>query len=492
MLQLKLNMLFNNQVMKKISASESWFIKGVFVFLLVVTAICSNAQNFNIKFPQTGGNQTADKASGIVTNAFFDAKINKDSVQKLAPKFLRWPEGATANWIYFDKKNPATFKVGIHDKDNWMVKYIKANTEDWTVTPEFGFDQYIKLCREVGAEPIVVIGIEAIYSKMGTDNMSRKEVIEAAKEFVKYANKKMKYNIIYWEIGNEDDLCGSNSEIYAEIFNDIVPQLKKIDATIKCGANSISGVKGFDALVPLVQTNADFWIEHSYGWLNQNQYDKWYPHLNWDWTYGVGDFCKVLDKYPKAAKSLFVTELASFAPNKAKKDGDDVVAGSSNVTWKGLLNIQMHLEALSRQCVKAALFWNTRWDNRPTISYNIFSPDYRITPVGLSMASFAPHLYNNLSPKIIADSLVLWYSHNNTLETASLFFLNPTQKPISTTVNLNGFKGGFKHEKWVYMGSLPNSEDVSLRQMPSEPIRSNSFSITLPPLSFTVLDFNQK
>ncbi len=480
--------------MKKVSCMKSWVIKGILMFLLGVLVRYSYAQNFNIKFPQTGGNQTADKASGIVTNAFLDAKINKDSVKKLAPKFLRWPEGATGNWIHFDKKNPSTFKVGIHDKDNWMVRYIKANTEDWTVTPEFGFDQYIKLCREVGAEPIVIIGIEAIYSKLGADNMSRKEVIESAKEFVKYANKKMKYNIKYWEIGNEDDLCGSNSVVYAEIFNDIVPQLKKIDPTILCGANSISGIKGFEELVPLVQAKADFWIEHSYAFLNQTRYEKWCLNAaGWDWAGGVKDFHKVLDKYPDAAKRVFVTEIASYTPKeKSKEDGDRNTKGASNITWKGLLNIQMHLEALSRPYTKASLFWNTRWSNESFVSYNIFREDYSITPVGLSLAAFAPYLYSNLSPKMTSDSVILWYSHNNSLDKSSVFLLNPTQKNITAMVKLNGFKGDLKYDKWLYSGSAPNSEDVTLKQLPSEPLTSDNFSVILPPLSFTVLDFNKR
>ncbi len=455
-------------------------------FLLNVSV--SFAQSFNVTIPQTVRNRSANSAIGIVTNAFKDTNIEADSLKNLSPKILRWPEGSTANKIHFDKNNPATFKIGVHEKGSWWVNYMGANETNWTVSPGLDFDKFIALCQSVGAEPVVIIGIEAAYTTVGENNMTRQEVIEAAKDFVYYANSVQKYNVKYWEIGNEDDLVGASISEYADIFNELVPQLKTVDPTIKCGANFMSGLTKWKQLIPLVKKNADFYITHSYSWLNYNQYDGWYKNEDgWNWASSVADATDAIKANPDAAQELFVTELSSYCPGA--DEASDVI---SNVTWKGLLNIQMHLETLSRPYTKSSLFWNTRWNDNENFSYNAFTPDYRMTPLGLSMAALGNHLYNNLGPKKASSPgyATIWVSHNDTKDKMAVFLLNRGTTAMKVNVTINGYTGNFVNEKWVYKGSSSNSTDVTLTKEESENISKSTFPVQLPGLSLTIIDFN--
>lgn len=443
--------------------------------------------SLSVSIPQSSGNTHADAAAGFVTNSFQDGAIKKDSVMKLTPKFLRWGEGK----IHFDKSNPNAWKIGIHDASAWWFSYINGNSSTWTSTPSFSFDSFITLCKQVGAQPVVIIGIQAIYDGTNVTKMSRSDVIQSAIDFVAYANITKKYGVKYWEIGNEDDLEGASTSTYASIFNELVPKLKTVDATIQCGANYMSGSTGWNTLIPLVKANADFLVTHCYSWLNQTQYADWYPkEAGLDWDYAAKDATNAIDSNSGAPKSLFLTEISSFSPGSG---GDENTSnGASNITWKGLHNIQMNLDALSRKYTAEASVWNTRWDDNSAISYNIFSSSYKPTPMGLSIATYGNHLYNNLGQKTVSSSgyVTLWVSHNNSKNMMSVFLLNRDQSQITVTVTINGYTGNYNNEKWVYKGSSPTSTDATLKKVASQSISSNTFSVKLDPLSVTVIDFN--
>lgn len=459
----------------------------LFMFLVVIAATSCHvfAQTFSVTIPQSSGNSHANTSVGYVTNAFKDGSISADSAAKLFPKMLRWPEGGTGNKIHFDKNNPGTFKVGIHNKNAWWRKYIGADTTNWTTSPQFNFDEFIALCKSINCQPVVILGIAALYDTSSVVTMSRQEVISAAKDFVTYANVTKKYNVKFWEIGNEDDLEGASAVVYANIFNELVPLLKSIDPTIQCGANSMTSSARWDTLIPLVQSNANFYITHCYGWFGKSNYADWYTHeAGWDWAPGAKNATASLDKFPSAAKSLFVTEISSYSPTL------DVNDAMGNVTWKGLLNIQMQLETLARPYTRASLFWNTRWSDDRNQLQNLFGTDYKPNSAGWSVAAYSAFLYNNLGAKLASDTATFWVSHNDIKDKMSVFLMNRCQSPRTASVTISGYAGTWKNERWVYKGSSPTSTDATFFKTTSLNISANIFSVPLDPLSFTVINFS--
>jgi hypothetical protein len=247
----------------------------------------------------------------------------------------------------------------------------------------------------------------------------------------------------------------------------------------------MTSLADWNALLPLISGNVDFLVTHCYSWLGANNYSGWYANENnWDWTFNARDATNALNANPSIPKSLFVTEISSHAP------GAEPTGVATNVTWKGLHNIQMHLEALSRPYTKASLFWTSRWSDNATETLNAFNPSYGLTPMGLSLKVVSDNLYGNLTLKQDASLVTAWVSYNTTRDKMTVFLLNRSTSAASATVTINGFAGtSWNHVRMVYTGSGTNTTDATYTQQPSTAISSNTFTVGLDKLSCTVLNF---
>lgn len=455
--------------------------------------------SLTVAIPQSGGNTNAGNAVGFSTSAWKDGAITAAAVSAIGPKSMRWPEGMTGNKIHFNKNNPAKFDIGIHDPNADFLKFnfVARIPNTWTTQPEFNFDDFIAKAKAAGAEPVVVIGIQAIYAKTGTDNMTRAQVVQAAVDFVRYANVIKGYGVKYWEIGNEDDLemqrAGINPsqwyQLYADILNEIAPLLKAVDPSLKIGANAMSYMDAncWNKLIPQIKNNAGFLVAHSYSGFKNTQYHQWYANeTGRDWVSEVTKASAGIRNNPGSPLALFVTEISSY---HVEEWGE----ANTNTTWKGLHNIQMNLDALAQPYTKAVMAWTSRWDDDASKAYNLFSPSYGITSMGWSLPVLSQHLYSKLGPKIVATSVpvTMWVSHNDANNKMSVFLLNRGSSAVENlAVTINGYAGSYANEKWVYSGSTPLSTDATFTKLVSQNVQGNTFKVNLPPLSVTVINFN--
>lgn len=94
-------------------------------------------------------------------------------------------------------------------------------------------DEFIAVCREVGAEPVLVVNTEAWVLKGDVAAGAR----EAA-EWVRYCNSEKGYGVKYWEIGNENYYhISQNAEEYAACVNRYARAMKAVDPTIQVAVN---------------------------------------------------------------------------------------------------------------------------------------------------------------------------------------------------------------------------------------------------------------
>jgi len=164
------------------------------------------------------------------------------AVEALHPPCIRWPGG------YFSELY--RWKDGIGPQYERVVYPVEAwNDRD---VNSFGTDEYIKLCRRLNAEPIIVINTGHRYSAS-----PQTEYIEEAKQWLEYCNGPATstwgavraanghpepYNVKYWEMGNEIFLTRSAS-INVDFVKAFVPALKAIDPSIKiiaCGSGDFN------------------------------------------------------------------------------------------------------------------------------------------------------------------------------------------------------------------------------------------------------------
>jgi alpha-N-arabinofuranosidase len=158
------------------------------------------------------------------------------AVKELHPTCLRWPGGgyvAQYDW-----------KWGIGPQENrerwahWMWMDYDQNC--------FGTDEFIRFCREVNSEPIIVVSVKFERPAKEYDS-----ILQDAVNWLRYCNAPATdewgakraanghpepYNVKYWEIDNE--MWEMGIERYEKCVRDFSIAMRKIDPSIKiiaCG-----------------------------------------------------------------------------------------------------------------------------------------------------------------------------------------------------------------------------------------------------------------
>jgi alpha-N-arabinofuranosidase len=165
-----------------------------------------------------------------------------EKVKALKPAFVRWPGGNVAQDYHW------RWGVGPRDERTTWVNLSWKNEPE---PSDFGTDEYIQFCRNLGAEPAITVNVEG-----------RGATVEEAAAWVEYCNggpttkygamraangHPAPYNVRYWEIGNE--IWGSwvrghsDAETYARNYNRYAEAMRAVDPTIKLiavGDNNMS------------------------------------------------------------------------------------------------------------------------------------------------------------------------------------------------------------------------------------------------------------
>ncbi len=161
------------------------------------------------------------------------------AVKELHPTCLRWPGGGYV--AQYDWQN------GIGPQENrerwahWMWMDYDQNC--------FGTDEFIKFCREVNSEPIIVVSV-----KFERPADEYDQILEDAVNWLRYCNAPATdewgakraanghpepYNVKYWEIDNE--MWEMGIERYEKCVRDFSTAMRKVDPSIKiiaCGGFS--------------------------------------------------------------------------------------------------------------------------------------------------------------------------------------------------------------------------------------------------------------
>lgn len=169
------------------------------------------------------------------------------AIADLKPPLIRWPGGCFASAY--------RWKAGIGPQSQ-RVSYPREIWDDVDVN-SFGTDEFIEMCRRVGAEPCLVVNIG---TPQWNPNPNPAEFTQDILDWIEYCNGPADskwgriraahghpepYGVKYWEIDNET--WGLGAERYAAEVRRIAPLMRAKDPTIKliaCG----SGGMGENAL----------------------------------------------------------------------------------------------------------------------------------------------------------------------------------------------------------------------------------------------------
>ncbi len=159
-----------------------------------------------------------------------------------------------------------------------------TNTAWWNELEisDFGTDEFIQLCHEVGAEPSLTVNVEG-----------RGATAEEAAAWVGYVNGpatseygRMRaanghpepYGVKYWEVGNEIwgewERGHTDAETYARNFNRYVAAMKAVDPTIQVIAAGDTKMAWNSTLLEIAGAQIDYLAIHHYYGLKDMQGDQ--------------------------------------------------------------------------------------------------------------------------------------------------------------------------------------------------------------------------
>jgi alpha-N-arabinofuranosidase len=199
------------------------------------------------------------------------------AIAGLRPPVIRWPGGCFASAYRWKDGIGPQHKRGPHPMNIWDDKEVNS----------FGTDEFVAMCRRVGAEPLIVINIGTPQWNRGVmDN----DFLQEALDWIQYCNGpadsrwgKIRaanghpepYRVKYWEIDNETWPLGA--ETYAKWVDRFAPAMRKADPSIKlaaCGSggygNGGNGLAWNRVLIERCAEKIDYLSIHHYE--NPNRY----------------------------------------------------------------------------------------------------------------------------------------------------------------------------------------------------------------------------
>jgi alpha-N-arabinofuranosidase len=227
----------------------------------------------SIEIAATGhGAILLDFVSMMRADARQNGKLRPDLLQALRdlrPAFIRWPGGSFASTYKWKDGIGPDVARGYHPNMIW------GGYSDYY---GFGTDEFLGLCRKVGAEPLIVLPAPA----------TNPEQIEYAMDWVRYLNDPPStewgqkrasnghpepYAVKLFQIDNEPMNNGFTPETYAEIVNVYGSRLRRLAPQariVACGQKRSSDMDWSEKVIDLAGENFDVLGCHNYEYEARN------------------------------------------------------------------------------------------------------------------------------------------------------------------------------------------------------------------------------
>ncbi len=388
-------------------------------------------------------------------NRFPDAQTSvSEAVEKMGTKFLRYPGGEKSDLYLFSvppyeaSHTTLARTVGLDD-------YPGVFKDGKFVFDQLDFDEFMQICRETGAEPVLVVAADNYLHKTakGERISTRQELINHAAAWVKYANIQKKYNVRYWMIGNESwnqNNVNSTVDIYAQDVVAFSKAMKEVDPSILVVPNGDS-----DEFFQAVITQAGDYIDR----LCVS-------------NYGVFDFHAGYESYRDTTRCLiWPAQTALNAMNKyATPEQLDrwklIVAEYGTIDWAGLwhgtndmghaiVNFDMTGQLLLEPQIEFSCFWNTRWlDNgKPSQSdHDAIDSNGNLNPTGHSLMIWNRFMGEKMVRSESKGCILSYASWTPQAKQLYVYLINKGEQSEHVDVDIAGHKGAEIIQSWEYFG----------------------------------------
>lgn len=434
------------------------------------------------------------------------------ALKDLGVRSLRYPGGNKSDtylWSQppWDKPKPSLARIG---RKEWPSGDAKLMLEDGTTfrNAPLDFDQFMEVCREIGAEPMICLAYDSIHepSKDGSKVPTREQILETAVEWVRYANVRKGYGIKYWSLGNESYLWhGAASALeYAKDLALFSRAMKKVDPGIMLGANGPGRAENIGKLdedagnkepwwKSVLETSpdaVDFLDIHTYPCWRWRGYEA-YVASEPDFLADVNGGLEAVSRWAPAHAGrmrVLVTEAnsADWTATQEDKKGWPHL----NNLGHALVLFEMIGAHLLHPKVDMLNVWNTRWnhnrDEMPEELWDALDSNNEPNPTGHAIAAWGRHILDTMVGAESAGGLRIFASTSADRRRLSVFALNKTKSRVEARIELGNYAAG-KGIHHAYAGKDPDDAAPAWLKPAPARISGPGLDVSLEPLSINVM-----
>ncbi len=493
--------------------------KTIHIIIIVVLAMnfsfIVNAQtNLTINVSNVKGTMDG-RGAGYCNSYISDTPELTPNLKKSGAATLRFPMGSLGkNYLFHSFDNDYDdLDQGLRPRVVTRQEYFQAKNQAIDpITYELDskyldFDEFMVMCNEVGAEPVIMLSVEGDLLEEST--ITKAQLLRNNIEWVKYAKNKG-YNIKYWEYGNEVHFGRPHSlitaEEYASRYLYVQDTIKQIDPNIKLGVVTVGFNNYVDILqmleIPELISNMDFFVTHQYNNSGINDYPKWKAAtqdiVNPSWDNTQDDIRDI-----KRAIKYFDDRISDY-PNLANLEYLITEHSTSRIgdNWAELPHITHSISTFQQisnmflydQRVKYSHFWIT---SRPGTDVPVafdWSNNWEITTFGMPVLIYNKFILNNLiQPVVGANGTVGCYaSSSSDGKRLTLFVINKNEVAGDVNITLSNLSPDLNAQlntKWIFSGSGdPYDKNPELEIVGSATVENNILTTSLKPISLTIIE----
>jgi len=354
------------------------------------------------------------------------------------------------------------------------------------------FDELMVLCKNTGAQPLLVVAYDAMYNTATTARPSKEQLITNATEWVRYANVTKRYGVKYWMIGNESwNLPDYNGQAtpaqYAADLVAFATAMKAVDSTIKIIANGKSNWWQTLLQSPAVSV-IDILAFSSYPVYDYTKgYDS-FRESNTSLTSEVDAAVRAIKLYAPAPNEARIKVLAS------EYNSMDWSGGWSDANNLGhaLCNFQMFGDMVKNPKVEGACLWNTRWTDNATAEQHIYDAldkNGNLNAIGIAQQVWGKNLLQTMVATTSSDAQVKVYaSYDTSTQNLNIFLLNKDTASKNINLALDNYVTNYGGSKFVFSGTSTEDKFPAFSWAGSISNPAAVTSLTLAPASVTVLN----
>ena len=439
-----------------------------------------------------------DRPIGINVNYLMDGgrfpnagKPLAESLRELGVRYLRFPGGEKSDFHMFSAPPFDIPQTSVSRTVCLQHDYPGMFTQrgEYVYDP-LSFDAFMSVCREIGAEPVVVVPADRYQLKPGKGewNLSRRQLIDHAAAWVRYANVTKGYGVRYWMIGNESwnsNNPGATAESYARDVIDFSKAMKAVDPGI-CIVPNGDSEEFFGTLIRTAGDHIDRLCVSNYGVMDfYDGYDT-YRYNDKNLVYPAETALKAIERYAtpeqKERLGLIVSEYGTI-------DWFGYWKGTNDIGHT-LVNFDMSGQLLTHRGIEFSCFWNTRWLScgRERNDHDALDENGSLTPVGMSVKLWNDHIGDRMIATSHPDGIVSYASAGSGEGKTYVYLINKTESAREVRVEMAGAAKARLRAQREYYGTSP--EDTHPVYADARPARGGA--VTLKPYSINVLEYESR